>query len=447
MKHPKIQAIWHLRPGPTHRPKNKRRKGVKLRQYIITTLCYILRVPFALLNTIRRPFTQRARRHPQSIAVIKPCCLGDLLMTTPLLEVIRHTYPQASITYVAGTYSKAVPEHHPAVDTVIDSGTVGIPGRYSFYDYMKLADLLRKHHFDLAFVLDLSPMLTLLPWLAGVPRRVGPDSLGRGFSLTDRIPVSTSPTQLQHQAEIYLDLARAIGLPINNPRMRFKPTEEERRTVIGNLPRKDEPGDFVGADLSCPPPIYRPEAHLANPIHTRVAVFPGGGSNPGMELTAKRWPLERYRELVRRLVHELDAEVLLIGGPEDIDLNQRLLEELDLPQGAITNLAGKTTIGQLAAHLEQCALFIGNDSSPMHLAAAVGIPVIAIFGPTSPQEYGPYPLDDPKHIAIWHHPTGQPCFFLGKMQTSTPCTCIQSVTVDEVWDAVGLFLPAPPPKT
>jgi len=162
-------------------------------------------------------------------------------MTTPLLEVIRHAYPQATITYVAGTYSKVVPEHHPAVNTVIDSGTVGIPGRYSFYDYMKLVGILRKHHFDLAFVPDRSPMLTLLPWLAGVPRRVGPDSLGRGFSLTDRIPVSTSPTQLQHQATIYLDLARSIGLPINHPRMRFEPTAGER-------------SDAVGADLSCPPP-------------------------------------------------------------------------------------------------------------------------------------------------------------------------------------------------
>ena len=396
-------------------------------------------------------------------------------MTTPLLEVIHHAYPQASITYVAGTYSKVVPEHHPAVNTVIDSGTVGIPGRYSFYDYMKLANVLRKHHFDLAFVPDRSPILTLLPWLAGVPRRIGPDSLGRGFSLTDRVPVSTSPTQLQHQATIYLDLARAIGLPINHPRMRFEPTQDER-------------SDVVGADLSCPPPIYRPTEHddlvgpqfiasvgqgeanttqsegvgarfiapagsgantsqSANPIHTRVAVFPGGGSNPGMNLTAKRWPLERYQELVRRLVRELDVEVLLIGGPEDIDLNQRLLEGLDVPAGAITNLAGKTTIGQLAAQLEQCALFIGNDSSPMHLAAAVGIPVIAIFGPTSPQEYGPYPLDDPKHLALWHHPTGQPCFFLGKMQTCTACTCMQSVTVDKVWDAVRLFLPAQLPET
>jgi len=365
-------------------------------------------------------------------------------MTTPLLGVIHQAYPQATITYVAGTYSKVVPEHHPAINAVIDCGTVGITSRYTLSDYMKLASSLRRHHFDLALILDRSPMLTFLPWLAGIPRRVGPNSLGRGFSLTDRVHVSTSPTNLQHQADIYLNLARAIGLSINHPRMRFDPTPEERQAILDILLTKNDRTDVVDARFIAP--TGAGDSQLTNPKHPHIALFPGGGSNPGMQLTAKRWPLERYRELTQRLIKELNAKVVLIGGPEDIDLNERLLEGLDAPPGSIINLAGKTTIGQLAALLEQCALFIGNDSSPMHLAAAVCIPVIAIFGPTSPQEYGPYPLDDPKHIAIWHHPTGQPCFFLGKMHTCTNSTCMQSVTIDEVWDAVRQLLPAQLPK-
>ena len=332
-------------------------------------------------------------------------------MTTPLLDVIRQAYPKANITYVAGTWSKVIPEHHPAINEVIDCGSVGLSGRYSILDYMKLVRVLRKRHFDLAFVLDRSPLLTLLPWLAGIPRRVGPDSLGRGFSLTDRVPVSSSPRHLQHQAEIYLNLARALGLPVDRPHMRFIPTAEERRT-----------------------------ANKSTSI--QVALFPGGGSNPGMELTAKRWPLERYKELARKLVYEAGAHILLIGGPGDIALNEELLGGLDVPAGSVNNIAGKTSIGELAAQLEQCDLFIGNDSSPMHLAAAVGIPVIAIFGPTSPQEYGPYPLDDSKHIALWRHPSGQPCFFLGKMQTCTQCTCMQSVTLNDVWSAVQRLIPS-----
>jgi lipopolysaccharide heptosyltransferase II len=358
---------------------------------------------------------RRARQHPRSIVVIKPCCLGDLIMTTPLLEVIGRNYPAASITYIAGSWSKVIAEHQPTVSRVIDCGTVGIPGRYRLNDYFKLARLLRRSHFDLAFVLDRSPMLTLLPWLAGIPCRVGPDSLGRGFSLTDRVAVSASPTHLEHQAEIYLDLARALGLSVEHPRMHFTPTAEELAAIL---------------------PATR----------AQVAIFPGGGSNPGMELTAKRWPLERYRELVRRLVHELDVQVLLIGGPDDASLTQELLNGIDAPPDTVIDLAGKMSFGQLAAQLAASALFIGNDSSPMHLAAAVGTPVIAIFGPTSPQEYGPYPLDDPKHIALWRHPTGRPCFFLGKMQTCEHCTCMQSVTLDDVWSAVQRLIPRPQGK-
>jgi lipopolysaccharide heptosyltransferase II len=331
-------------------------------------------------------------------------------MTTPLLEVLKHNYPTAHITYVTGSWSRVIAEHQPTVEAVIDCGNIGIAGRYSLKEYLAFALRLRRHHFDLAFVLDRSPLLTLLPCLAGIPRRVGPDSLARGFSLTDRVPVSVTPTQLEHQAEIYLDLARAIGLSVDHPRMHFQPTPEERQAVL-----------------------HSP--------HRQVAVFTGGGSNPGMDLTAKRWPLASYRQVVQRLVDEGDASVLLIGGPGDVTLNQELLAGLHTPEGRVINLAGKTSFGQLAAQLEACTLFIGNDSSPMHLAAAVGIPVIAIFGPTSPQEYGPYPPDDPRHIALWRHPTGQPCFFLGKMQACANCTCMQAVTLEDVWDAVERLVP------
>src|SRR5438128_956851 len=118
----------------------------------------LLRLPFMLLDSIQQPFVRRARRQPRSIIVIKPCCLGDLIMTTPLLDTLGRNYPEASITYVAGTWSKVIVEHQPAVGTVIDSGSVGIPGRYRLKDYFRLALRLRHYHFDLAFVLDRSPL-------------------------------------------------------------------------------------------------------------------------------------------------------------------------------------------------------------------------------------------------------------------------------------------------
>jgi lipopolysaccharide heptosyltransferase II len=380
-----------------------------LRQHAITALCKLLHYPFALLDLASRPLHGRARQHPRSIVLLKPCCIGDVLMTTTLLAVLKASYPDATITYVTGTWSKTIAEHHPAVGRIIDCGTVGIPGRYTLQEYRKLVRQLRQYRFDMALVLDRSPMMTLLPFLAHIPRRVGPDSLGRGFSLTDRVPVSADRTQLQHQADIYLDLARALKLPIEQPRMQFVTTEQER-------------------------------ASIEHATRMRIAVFPGGGSNPGMDLTAKRWPADRYRALIERLVQTYDVQVLLTGGPSDVELNQSIIEGLNLPAERVRNMAGKMSFGETAALTESCALFIGNDSSPMHLAAAVGIPVIAIFGPTSPAEYGPYPLDDPQHIALWKNPTGQPCFFLGKMQPCSDCTCMTAITVDDVWQAVEQLL-------
>jgi lipopolysaccharide heptosyltransferase II len=375
-----------------------------------------LRAVFTILNQLQRPFAGHAWKQPRRIVVIKPCCLGDVIMTTPLLESIQQAYPAASLTYLTGTWSKVVPEHHPAVSHVVDIGSIGIPGRYRLQEVLQLARQLRRQHYDLAFVLDRSPMLTLLPWLAGIPRRVGPDSLGRGFSLTDRVPVSSSPEHLQHQADIYLELARAIGIPVQQPHMRFEPTPAEQEEAASR-------------------PYFNDKNHL------HIAMLIGGGSNPGMQLSAKRWPLERYRELLLHLVYELDASVLLVGGPDDSALNEQLFAGLTLPRGRVTNIAGTTTIGQLAACFARCDLFIGNDSGPMHLATAVGIPILAIFGPTSPEEYGPYPLDDPGHLALWKHPAGRPCFFLGKMQTCDVCTCMQSVSVDDVWNAVQQLIP------
>ncbi|WP_069802872.1 lipopolysaccharide heptosyltransferase II [Thermogemmatispora onikobensis] len=396
--------------------------GAALRQHVVSLLCYMLRLPFACFNIVERRLRRRAWREPRRIVLIKPCCLGDLLMTTPLLEVLRAAYPQAQITYVASSWSKVVPEHHPAVDAVLDCGTVGIPGRYRFSAYLRFARLLRRQRFDLAFVLDRSPMLTLLPWLAGIPRRVGPDSLGRGFSLTDRVPAPAALSDLRHQAELYLDLARALGLPQRRPHMRFVPTSEERLRARALLAR---------------------DASREAEPRLQVALLPGGGSNPGMTLTAKRWPVARYRDLVQRLVSELEARVLLVGGPEDRAVNEEVLAGLAAPPGRVLNLAGETSFGELAAIFEQCALFIGNDSSPMHLATAVGIPVIALFGPTSPQEYGPYPLDEPHHVALWQHPRGEPCFFLGRMRACPECTCMQALSVDTVWQAVRQLLPSP----
>jgi ADP-heptose:LPS heptosyltransferase len=113
-----------------------------------------------------------------------------------------------------------------------------------------------------------------------------------------------------------------------------------------------------------------------------------------MALAAKRWPAVRYAELGRRLAETLGASIVVVGGPDDAPLTAAVVRELADLAGergaAVWDLGGRTTLGALGAILRRCDLFVGNDSAPMHLAAAVGCPVVGLFGPTNPAMYAPY---------------------------------------------------------
>jgi ADP-heptose:LPS heptosyltransferase len=245
----------------------------------------------------------------------------------------------------------------------------------------------------------------LLPYLGGVPQRVGLDSQGRGFSLTVGVPVA----DLKHEAELYLDTVRAVGVEVNDPKLAFYPTEEDRRYVNGIL-RAD------------------PEAPL-------VIIHPAGGSNPGMFLSAKRWPPQRFAALADCLIQQGGAKVLLVGGPDDGHIAATIKQAM---QEEPWDLTGRLTFGQLGALLERCDVFVGHDTGAMHLAVAVGAPVVAIFGPSDPRIYGPYSENS---VALWHDVGCNPCLLHGRWDAACRhFRCIEAVTVEEVWRAATAFL-------
>ncbi len=142
---------------------------------------------------------------PAAVLIVKPCCLGDVLLTTPLVAAIRAGYPTAHITYAVGSWSApmvATSEHIDEILVVPDNWTLG--------SLLATARVLRERHFEIAFVPDRSPTLTLLVWLAHIPQRVGLDSAGRGFAYTHPVPYSFGPT---HEATVYSSLAAAVDLP------------------------------------------------------------------------------------------------------------------------------------------------------------------------------------------------------------------------------------------
>jgi lipopolysaccharide heptosyltransferase II len=332
------------------------------------------------------------------VLVIKPCCLGDLLLATPAIAALRKALPHAHLTLATSQWARPAIEGNPDVDAI-----VAVPPVVRPFHLPGLAVRLRRGHYDVAVVLDRSPVATLLPWLAGIPVRAGLDAQGRGFSLTH--PVSTDP--LRHEAALYLDAVRAIIPGAGNPGLRFLPGA----------------GDHDWAEEQLPEGRW-------------VAVHAGGGVNPGSELTGKRWPLERFQSIVGRLIRA-GNRVVLVGSPDD----EAAASQISAGAGqGVLDLTGKTSFSQLGAVLSRCVLFIGNDTGPMHLAVAVGVPVVAVFGPSSPVAYGPW---SGRSRVIYHAERCEGCRFRGGLVAScrNGYACTAAATEEEVWAAVRDLLP------
>ena len=370
-----------------------------IRDILVSAICHLLRVPFRLTSR------SASFNTPSSILIIKPCCLGDVLIATPVIAALRQAFPRARIDFAVGGWARAMVENNPHLDGLVDCGRVGSGSRYSWREYFGLVRRIRAGGYEACFVLDRSPLISLLPYLGGIPQRVGLDSRGRGFSLTVGVPVA----DLKHEAELYLDTVRAVGIEVKDPRLEFYPTEEDRRHVAEML--------------------------RVEPKIPLVVIHPAGGSNPGMILSAKRWPPQRFAALADRLIEERGAQVLLVGGPDDGPIAAAIKAGM---RQKPRDLTGQLTFGQLGALLERCDLFVGHDTGAMHLAVAVGAPVVAIFGPSDPRMYGPY---GEKSVALWHDVGCNPCLLRGRWDTACRrFRCIEAVTVEEVWQAAITFL-------
>lgn len=354
--------------------------------------------------------TSSASPSPRSILVIKLCCIGDVLMATPTLRALRQRFPEAHIAMMVSSWAKVAVQNNPNLDEVVDCGPVEEISKP--LTYFSLLRTVKRRRFDCCLVLERSPRLTVFPFLAGIPEHSGLDSFGRGFALRRRVLCD----RLKPEVELYLDVARELGCEPESPWLEFHPTATDREVAGRLLESLGLPGE--------------------GPL---VAVHVGGGSNPGMELAAKRWPPERFAALADRLVEERGATVLVLGAAKDRPIAGKVLAET---KHELVDLVGRLDIGEVAALCGHCSLYIGNDTGVTHLAAAVGAPVVAIYGPSSPVMYKPY---GPRTETVWRDAGCNPCFRFGTFNREChEIRCIEAVTVDDVWEAAERLLHPPP---
>ena len=293
------------------------------------------------------------------ILVIKPASIGDVLLATPVLECLRRALPGGRVTLIVGSWSRVAVANNPDVDGLIDCGNVGTPGRYGPREYFRLIRALRRRHFDLAIVLDRSPAIALLPYFAGVKYRLGLDSSGRGIGLTTASPTPRD----RNEAEIYLDVLRAAGLPTDGARARFYPSLQDLEYARRLLE----------------------EWNLGE---SRVVVIaPGGGRNPGSVNLSKRWLPEGFARVADRLQTDTTVRVVLVGQESDESAVRGVAA---LMRTEAVSLLGQTSFGQLGALLQISSAFLGNDSAPGHLGAAVGTPTVTVFTDSDPERFLPF---------------------------------------------------------
>lgn len=317
--------------------------------------------------------------------------IGDTIITLPTIKGIRDIFPRAHLAVLVNLHLSPLYEGCTYVDEVIPYPQG--KGLDLILKERVLVKTIREKQFDLAVILPRSFRSALIPYLARIPFRVGYSNFQRKVLLTHRLDENKEVLAC-HQVNYYYQIARSLGATqsCELPTMMVSKKEHEWA-----------------------------QAFLENAGMEGVPLLIG--INPGSTYgTAKCWLSERYLELTRRLIRHAHATIILIGGRDNASLINYIASHLD---GHVIEAVGKDLL-KLAALVKRCHLLITNDTGPMHIAAAVGTPVVAIFGSTNPATTSPLGRG---HRIVRKELSCSPCL---KRECTEDHRCMEIISVDEV---------------
>jgi N-acetylglucosaminyldiphosphoundecaprenol N-acetyl-beta-D-mannosaminyltransferase len=340
--------------------------------------------------------------------IVQLADIGDLILSTPALVALREAYPEAHIALLTTSHAAPILNGTKLVNEIIAFDKKQFNGSRAFFrpDNLRRVWGLQGGHYDTViffhhFTLKLGTLKFALIGLAtGAKRRIGLDN-GNGWFLTERLP--DAGFGAKHQAQYWLDLVGLVGADT-----------KARPAVVGK-----------------PVPGFQFPVSSKNQEKPRTVMIHAGSGGYSL---ARRWDAGKFAALADRLVAEYNAQIVLVGGKGDDSAAVKALM-----QTTPTDLTGKTTLNELAGVLESADLFIGADSGVMHIAAAVGVPVVAVFGPSNPNAWRPW-TPNGKSIVVRSGVECSPCSYVGHgiglREGCAARTCMRLVTVDDVMGAV-----------
>ena len=366
--------------------------------------------------------------HPRRILVRGTNWLGDAVMTTPALLRLREKFPDAQITLLTPEKLRDLWLHHPAVNETISF----TPGESVF----SVGKKLLAGKFELALVLPNSPRSALEVWLAGIPQHIGYARPWRNWFLTTRVTPRSDAMKMRKRTptEIHRLIRRTVS-EIGN-----------RKSEIGNASAHQihEYLHLVAALGANPEPM--PPMLFVAPEEIAVAKKKFGmdeikrpifGLNPGAEDgPAKRWPVDKFIAVAQQVQQRTNCAWLIFGGKGDIPLTGQIVAALHASSFTVHDLSGKTSLRELMALLKLCRVLLTNDSGPMHVAAALGTPVVVPFGSTSPELTGPGLPGDARHRLLKSDVPCSPCFL---RECPIDFRCLNGISIERVVEAVLEF--------
>jgi len=358
--------------------------------------------------------------HPRRILVRGTNWLGDAVMTTPTLLWLREKFPEAHIALLTPEKLCDLWLSHSAVNETI-SFTAG-EGVFA------IGNKLRAGKFDLALVLPNSPRSAIETWLAGIPQRIGYARPWRNFFLTQT--VAPRPDAVKMHKRSAAEIKKLIS-QTPDPRPRTPASAHQIHeylhlvAALGVNPEPLPPQLFVTPDE-----IEATKRKFGLEKITQPVL----GLNPGAEYgPAKRWPVDRFIAAAREIQNRTNCVWLIFGGANDAQITSQIESAIRHSSFVNRNLCGQTSLRELMALLKLCRVLLTNDSGPMHVAAALGTPVVVPFGSTSPELTGPGLPGDPRHRLLKSDAPCSPCF---RRECPIDFRCMNGIAVERVVEAV-----------
>jgi len=341
--------------------------------------------------------------------------IGDAVLTIPAIRAVREAFPDAHISLLVKSWVAEIFKGNPDINEIIiyEDRFSSVTGKF------RLAKILRSRGFNTAILLQNAFDAAMMAWLSRIPERIGYRRDWRRLLLTKAVPVKKDLLK-QHHVYYYLNLLKeSLNIaPVNTEPILYLDKEE----------------------------IQEAKALLTQSLHLNHK-SPLIGINPGATYgSAKRWLPERFAELIQRTINELDGRVVLFGSKSEVEITKEITEKIT--QNAdhrsqitdyasrILNMTGKTNLRQLAALISECDVFITNDSGPMHIASALFVPIVAIFGSTDRTVTGPFGRG---HKIISKDVACSPC--LERECPEKHLKCMTEITTEDVFSALKEFYP------